>query len=227
MPSDFNTDWLNHTRDSKPMPHDNLDRVIALAGIYQAVHCVIQIARQGTTDTASMEPCIDSLFQVNAENVDAVFGEPGAVANGARLIVSSLTGVPERNLELTRYVVLLMKLERTLSGRPDLLTRIGEGIEAASLKREHFALLHPNLLAHFADLYSETLSQLDPRIVIRGESSHLRNPDNQNRIRALLLAGVRAARLWRQVGGTRWQILFKNKQILEDARRYINARSQT
>lgn len=205
------------------MPHDNLDRVIALAGIYQAVHCVLQIARKGTTDTASMEPCIHSLFQIDAENVDAVFGEPGAVATGARLIVSSVTGIPERNLELTRHVVLLMRLERTLSGRPDLLTRIGEGIDAASSKREHFALLHPNLLAHFADLYSETLSQLEPRIVIRGESSHLRNPDNQNRIRALLLAGVRAARLWRQVGGSRWQILFGNRRLLEDARGYLGA----
>lgn len=205
------------------MPHDNLDRVIALAGIYQAVNCVIQIAKYGTTDTETMEPCIHSLFQINADNVDAVFGEPGAVANGASQIVASLTGIPERNLEITRYVVLLMRLERNLSRRPDLLSRIGESIEAASSKREHFALLHPNLLAHFADLYSETLSQLDPRIIIHGDSSHLRNPDNQNRIRALLLAGVRAAMLWRQVGGSRWQILFKNKLILGDARRYLNA----
>lgn len=204
------------------MPHDNLDRVIALAGIYQAAHCVMQIARHGTADTDKMEPCIHSLFQVDAENVDAVFGEPGAVASGARQIIAQLTGQPERNLELTRYVVLLMRLERNLSKRPELLSRIGAGIDAAEAKREHFALLHPNILAHFADLYSETLSKLEPRILVQGESLHLRNPDNQNRIRALLLAGVRAAMLWRQIGGNRWQILFKNKLILADARRYVS-----
>jgi hypothetical protein len=48
------------------MSHDNLDRVIALAGIYQAVNCVMRIARHGSADTDAMEPCIYSLLQVNA-----------------------------------------------------------------------------------------------------------------------------------------------------------------
>ncbi len=207
------------------MPHDNQERIVALAGIYQAVNAVIRIARHGAADADAMEPCIYSLLQVDAERVEAVFGDPGAVANGARQIIAQLTGQPERSLEMTRYVVLLMRLERNLSRRPDLLSRISQGIAAAESKREHFALLHPNLLAHFADIYSENLSQLEPRIVVRGESMHLSNPDNQNRIRALLLAGVRAAMLWRQIGGSRWQILFKNKQILADARHYISAHS--
>ena len=203
------------------MPHDNLDRVIALAGIYQAVNCVMRVARNGSADTDAMEPCIYSLLQISAEDVNAVFGEPGAVANGARQIIAQLTGKPERNLELTRYVVLLMKLERTLACQPDLLARIGEGIESAQAKHEHFALLHPNMLAHLAGIYSDTVSHLEPRIIVRGDPLHLQNPDNQNRVRALLLAGIRAAMLWRQVGGTRWQILLKNKQILADARRYL------
>jgi high frequency lysogenization protein len=204
------------------MPHDNLDRVVALSGIYQAVNCVMRVARYGSADTEAMEPCIYSLLQINADDVNAVFGEPGAVANGARQIIAQLTGKPERNLELTRYVVLLMKLERTLAGRRDLLARIGEGVEAAQAKQEHFALLHPNMLAHLAEIYSETVSQLQPRIIVRGDPLHLQNPDNQNRVRALLLGGIRAAMLWRQVGGTRWQILLANKQILADARRYLD-----
>ena len=205
------------------MPHDNLDRLIALAGIYQAVNCVMRVARSGSADTDTMEPCIYSLLQVNADDVGAVFGEPGRVANGARQIIAQLTGKPERNLELTRYVVLLMKLERALAARPDLIARIGEGIEAAQAKQEHFALLHPNMLAHLAAIYTDTLSTLEPRIIVRGDPLHLQNPDNQNRVRALLLAGIRSAMLWRQVGGTRWQLLLKNKQILADARRYLNS----
>jgi high frequency lysogenization protein len=205
------------------MPHDNLDRVTALAGVYQAVNCVMRVARHGAADAETMEPCIHSLFQIDADNVDAVFGAPGALVNGARQIVAQLTGQPERTLEQTRYVVQIIKLERSLARRPDQLALISASIQEAAAKREHFALQHPNLLAHFADLYSNTLSHLEPRIMIRGEPLHLRNPDNQNRIRALLLAGVRSAMLWRQVGGTRWQILFKNKQILADARRYISS----
>ncbi len=204
------------------MAYDNQDRVIALAGIYQAVACVARIARTGSADTAALEPCIYSLFQVDAADVPAVYGPPGAVANGARQIVAQLTEQPERDLELTRYVVSVLKLERVLAGRPDVLGRIGRGIDAAQAKREHFALLHPNLIAHFADLYSETLSQLNPRIMVRGDSLHLQNPDNQGRVRTLLLAAVRSARLWRQVGGTRLQLLFGQKRLLQEARRYLD-----
>lgn len=203
------------------MAHDNQDRLTALAGIYQAVACVMRIARAGSADAAAMEPCIHSLFQVDAPTVAAVYGPAGAVANGARQIIAQLTGKPERNLELTRYVVSLLKLERNLARRPDLLARIGQGIEAADQKREHFALLHPNLIAHFAELYSETLSHLQPRILVRGEPLHLQNPDNQNRIRALLLAAIRSARLWRQVGGSRLQLLLGHKRLLQDARQYL------
>jgi high frequency lysogenization protein len=207
------------------MAHDSMDRVTALAGVYQAVNCVLRIARSGSAHAAAMEPCIYSLFQIDAESVPAVFGEPGALANGARQIVAQLTGKPERDLELTRHVVSVLKLERALSRRPDLLARIGQGIQEAASKREHFALLHPNLLAHLAGIYSETISQLQPRVVVRGEPLHLQNPDNQNRVRALLLGAVRAAMLWRQVGATRLQILIGHKRLLDDARRYLDQTS--
>lgn len=203
------------------MAHDNLERLAALAGLYQAAACVVRIARTGSADSAAMEPCIYSLFQVDAPTVPEVYGPPGAVANGARQIIAQLTGKPERDLELTRYAVNLLKLERSLSRRRDLLARIAQGIEAAARKREHFALLHPNLLAHLAEIYSDTLSQLQPRIMVRGQPLHLQNPDNQNRIRALLLAAVRSALLWRQIGGSRLQLLFSHKRLLQDARRYL------
>jgi high frequency lysogenization protein len=204
------------------MAHDDQDRVTALAGIFQSAACVMRIARTGSADAAAMEPCIYSLFQVDADSVPAVYGPPGAVANGARQIIAQITAKPDRNLELTRYVVTVLRLERALSSRPDLLERIGEGIQAAEAKREHFALLHTNLLAHFASLYSECLSSLSPRILVRGAAVHLENPDNQYRIRALLLAAVRSARLWRQLGGTKWQILFGRKRLLDAARRYLD-----
>ncbi len=208
------------------MAHDDQERVTALAGIYQAVACVVRIARTGSADTAAMEPCLYSLLQVDAADVPAVYGPPGAVANGARQIVAQLTGRPERDLELTRYVVSVLKLERSLSARPDLLGQIGQGIADAAVKAEDLPLLHPDILGHFANLYSEHLSPLSPRIMIRGVSNHLQNPDNQVRIRALLLAAIRSAMLWRQLGGTRWQILFGYKRLLAQARVYLDQASR-
>jgi high frequency lysogenization protein len=59
--------------------------------------------------------------------------------------------------------------------------------------------------------------------MVRGEPNYLQNPDNQNRIRALLLAGIRAAWLWRQMGGNRWRILFGRQQFLDAAQTYLRS----
>jgi len=208
------------------MAHDDQDRLTALAGIYQAVACVMRIARTGSADTAVMEPCIYSLFQIDAVNTAAVYGPPGAVANGARQLVAQLTGRPERDLELTRYVVSVIRLERKLSAEPELLQRIGEGIAGAAVLRENSPLLDPAILARFTDLYRETVSRLTPRIHVHGPATHLKNRDNEVRILALLLAAIRSARLWRQLGGSRWQILLGHKRLLMQARRYLDQASR-
>jgi high frequency lysogenization protein len=203
------------------MPHSDQDRLVALAAMYQAGLCVRRIATKGTVDTDLMEPCIYSLFQTDAANVPEVFGPPGVLAAGARELIGQLTGAQTRDLELTRYLVNLLKLERALSARKVMVGNIADGIEEARAKLDHFPMLHPNLLAHLADIYSRTVSQLQPRIMVRGEPVYLNNPDNQNRIRALLLAGIRAAWLWRQVGGSRWKILFGRQRLLDTARGYL------
>ena len=106
-----------------------------------------------------------------------------------------------------------------------LVAKIADGIEEARAKLEHFSMLHPNLLAHLAEIYSGTISNLQPRIMVRGEPSYLQNPDNQNRIRTMLLAGIRAAWLWRQVGGSRWTILLGRRRLLDSAEAYLRGSS--
>ena len=209
------------------MSYTDLDRLTAFAGVYQAAYCVRQIARQGTVDTRIMEPCIYSLFQLDTPTVAATFGPTGAVSSGARQIVAQLTaganGGPPRDQELLRTVVTIVKLERALADRRDMLEAIRAGIEAIAAGRGDQPLLDPALLASLATIYSDTISHLSPRIVVKGEPLHLKNQDNQHRIRSVLLAGIRAAMLWRQVGGRRWHILFRQRQLLESARKYLSS----
>lgn len=205
------------------MPYSDQDRIIALAGLHQAAHCVLRIANRGSVDIDQMEPCLYSLFQVDADDVPAVYGELGAVATGARQIIAQLTGQPERNMEMTRYVITLLKHERTLAGRGDMLAAIGEGIEGAREARGDAPLIDRDVIARFASLYSATISKLEPRIIVRGNPLYLQNEENQERIRALLLAGIRSAILWRQCGGRRMQILLGRRKLLDAARAYLSA----
>lgn len=209
------------------MTYSDSDRLIALAGLFQAIHCVMRVARHGTLDTSAAEPCIFSLFQVDADTVASVYGPPGAVGIGVRQIIDQMGGKPQRDLDLTRYAILVMKLEQRLAARPDLLRAIRTGIDEATVKLDHHALLDPVILSHLADTYAKNISILEPRILVRGEPLHLNNPDNQNRIRAFLLAAVRSAMLWRQAGGNRWRILFGRARLFEAARAYLDSRTVT
>jgi len=74
-------------------------------------------------------------------------------------------------------------------------------------------LLHENVLANLGEVYQNTISTLQPRIMVNGEQEYLSRPEIANKIRACLLAGVRSAILWRQCGGTRWKFLFYRKKI--------------
>lgn len=206
------------------MSHSDRDRLIALAGLHQAVHCMQRIANTGASDVEQMQPCIHSLFQIDATDVPAVYGEPGAVSAGARQIVSQITGQPKRDLELTRYVASLMRHERKLQKRPRMLADIGARMSAAAGARGDLPLLDPEIISGLAGIYSDTISMIEPRIIVRGNPLYLKNTENQERIRALLLAGIRSAMLWYQLGGSRLQLVLSRNKVLDEAQRYLKGR---
>ena len=57
--------------------------------------------------------------------------------------------------------------------------------------------------------------------MVSGEHMHLSKPENANRIRALLLAGIRAAVLWRQSGGNWFSLMLRRKSLAEETRRIL------
>jgi high frequency lysogenization protein len=77
------------------------------------------------------------------------------------------------------------------------------------------------VVARLADTYSQTISTLSPRIMVSGENNQLKNPENANRVRALLLAGIRSAVLWRQCGGRQWHLLLQRRKLIESARQLM------
>ena len=64
-----------------------------------------------------------------------------------------------------------------------------------------------------------TVSTLQPRVMVNGDPARLADGAIANQIRALLLAGMRSAVLWRQCGGTRLGLLFGRRKLATLARR--------
>ncbi len=201
------------------MLNNNDDRVIALAGILQAAHLVNRTAQHGMADQAALEASLGSVLKLDANSAREVFGGLTGIETGLRQIEQQIGR--ERNPLEQRYVINLMQLEPRLRARPDLLERIRDGVQQA----QELAVERPStgdeVVACLAETYSETVSTLSPRIMVTGEPNQLNRPEIANRIRALLLAGVRAAVLWHQCGGGRLKLLFQARKTVENARRLL------
>jgi high frequency lysogenization protein len=199
------------------------DRTLALAGMFQSVSLVAQTARHGMIEQAPFETVINSLFILDAATTADVYGDVSALRHGLQVITRQFSNkLNETEIEMMRYAIGLFTLEKKLSARKDLLNTIAEGLQQTERQREHFHNTHDNVIAALAEIYTNTISTLQPRILVAGEHSHLQNPDTANRVRALLLTGIRAAVLWRQSGGSRLQLLFKRKAIIAEAKRLLS-----
>nr|MBA3573317.1 DUF489 family protein [Pyrinomonadaceae bacterium] len=96
-----------------------------------------------------------------------------------------------------------------------MLDLLGTRLRAVQQQMPAEGFTDDSTLAAIASSYQETLSTLKFRIQVRGDARFLRDPEVANKVRAALLAGVRAALLWHQVGGRRWQLPFYRKRIVE------------
>jgi high frequency lysogenization protein len=198
------------------------DQTLALAGVTQAVSQVDNIARTGISDSEAFATSLHSLFVTDPDRTEDVYGGVQGVRPGLNGLRTQLGNDPrQRNIEQTRYLIALLHLERKLSKRPDMLEQIGRGLDNGRRQVEHFEITHPSVIASLADLYTKTISNLAPRIMVRGEEGHLNVTENADKIRALLLAGIRSAVLWRQSGGSRLKLLFRRRAYLEEAMRLL------
>lgn len=192
------------------------NQTIALAGIAQAAALAQQLATTGKADEEALSASIGSILKVDSDNVTDIYNGLQGVKLGLTELSHQLTGHKITNPEQARYAASLVFLERRLIDQPAMLKTISQGIEKASAQAEHFGLLHENVIASLGDLYHNTLSTLQPRIMINGQEEYLGHPNIVNKIRAVLLAGIRSALLWHQCGGSRWRfIIFRKKLQIE------------
>lgn len=200
------------------------EQVIALGAVFQAAILVDKLARSGQISEAPAACLLGSILERSPDDVLQIYG---GSTHQIRQGVQALQAMLERDTaslqrDALRYSMNLLVLERQLAKREDMLNVLGQRLEQASSQVEHFGIQHDNVAASFGSIYQDTLSTLRLRIQVHGDMRYLQQPDTANRIRALLLAGIRSARLWRQLGGHRWQMLVSRKKLLDATRSVLN-----
>jgi high frequency lysogenization protein len=196
------------------MNPSNDDRVLALAGLAQSLQQVRRIAETGQSENDAAQAVLDSVFRIDADSAAAVYGGGRALEPGLRALGDHLArrgGDPM----LPRLGLATVQLERRFSSEPNTLAAVANGIAAIAPQAETLGSTHPEVLAALGGLYADTISHLRPRIMVQGNPHYLGQPGVVSEIRALLLAAVRSALLWRQLGGSQWQFLFARRAMLD------------
>ena len=192
-------------------------RVIALAGVFQACSLVHAIANDGKCDNAAIESSLASVFRIDSDSAADTFGGLPGLKLGFESLSANLDSA-QRKLAVSQLVLGVLRLERKLSGRAEMLRELREGITSIQRQVDHVGVAHANVQSRLAELYSNTLSTLKPRIIVHGNPVQLADPKRVEQIRSLLLAAIRAAVLWRQVGGSQWRLLMRRSEYAMLAR---------
>lgn len=196
------------------------DRALALAGLLQAVHLVQQMAQTGQAESRPLGACIDSLFRFDAETPEAVFDGAAKLDVGLVRLVNQLEGGSGRDSAVTRMAMTVLHLERRFMGSRAAVEAVHDGLQDIARQREHWGPTHPTVLARLGELYAKELSPIGPRVLVQGNPVYLGQPDLVGEVRAALLAAIRAAVLWRQLGGSYWDFLFGRRALVQAAREW-------
>lgn len=196
------------------------NQTLALAGMFQAAVLVEALASGGECNRAALDCSIDSLFTFDAASPSEVFGDTTCLGIGFDALVDYLGGQARQSgRNVAYYVMSMLKLATRLQQLRPLADTLHKGLVKAERGQREFDLPREQMMGHLDRLYQDNISPLQPRIMVRGEPAHLRDAAVAARIRALLLAGIRAAVLWHQLGGSRWRLLIRRRQYVDAARR--------
>lgn len=202
------------------------NRALALAGVVQAAALVKNLAWQGSVNQDEFATCVYSIFQTHAPTVPAVYGEERKVLTGLQTL-GNLLSDDKRNkdAEIVRYTTAMLFLERLLVKNAKMLNTLQRGIDRAKSQALHFSNTHDNVIANLSSVYADTISTFKFRIHVHGNEMYLNTPNTVNKIRTILLAGIRSAVLWRQLGGSRWQLMFGKRALIQDVKDLIEEAS--
>jgi high frequency lysogenization protein len=203
------------------MKSQETSRIMALAAVCQAAELVRLIARKSTISDEQLKVMLNSITLVDADEPLQIYGSLTNLNLGYQVLCQQLGHQGKKDLEVTGYIMSALTLERKLANKPAALGQLADRINDLKRQLTHFDLLDTNTVANIANIYTDIISPLGRRIQVNGTEQFLKVESNQHKIRALLLSAVRAAVLWRQLGGKRRQLILSRQAIVNVAQQAI------
>ncbi|MGY1409268.1 MULTISPECIES: high frequency lysogenization protein HflD [unclassified Luteimonas] len=197
------------------------DRVLALAGLVQALKQVRRIADTGQADASVLATSLESVFRIDAASPEEVYGGARNLRPGLLLLRDYLTNEGD-DPQLPKLALAVTQLERRFVADDEVAERVHEGILAIRTEAERLGSSHPEVLSALGGLYAETVSQLRPKVMVQGNPHYLGQAGVVAEIRAILLSSLRSAVLWRQLGGSVWDVFLRKRALLQSIEGWLD-----
>lgn len=202
---------------------DKQAQTMAFAALSQCAQLAHNMAKNGTVDNAQWSVVINGLLCTTPNSYLDVYSPSSDLFLGYKTLLTQLSDSGEgRSIEITKYITGLISLERKLSASNQSISMMGQRLDQVKRQLHHFNINDDAVIANMASIYSDIISPLGAKIQITGTPAQLQQQAVQQKIRALLLAGVRAAVLWRQMGGKRRHLFFSRKELVRNAKQQLN-----
>lgn len=196
---------------------------LALAGVCQSAQLVKNLARTGKINQQAFEASLNSIVVTDPKETIDTYGGLNNLEIGLEVLGSQLNNkAGNKDSEMTRYIADLLGLERKLTANPNSLSELAKRIEHIKRQKMHSSLYESPMIANLASIYKDVISPLGSKIQVAGNPDILKQAGIQDKVRAVLLAGIRSAVLWRQLGGRRRNIIFQRNKILRVVQELLN-----
>ncbi len=198
------------------------NQVLALAAVVNCAELVSDIAVDGECDRVQRGVMLESIFSLDADSIDGIYGGRTNLIPGLQSLVNQFQPNKKLRADVAQYQMGLIQLQFQLMKNADAQSALRRGVKQIDGFREMSGNSIDGVIVNrLSTLYQDTLSHLKPRIIIRGNAANLAAQDKADSVRALLMAGVRAAVLWRQAGGSRWSLLLGRRATIQTARHMV------
>lgn len=199
-------------------------QTLALAGVFQSAALVDKLAKTGQIDSEALESSLKTILNLNPTSFEDVFGERDNIEFGLKHLNDALArngrGVSR---EILQYAMAIIAVQSKLSKQPELMDTLSRELDRAVEQHNYFNdYLHESVIAAAARCYQNSISKLNFRIRVTGNPVHLQDAKVAEKVRTLLLYGVRCALLWRQSGGRRWDFMINRQKLKSAAQAMLN-----
>ena len=195
-------------------------QLYSLAALYQSCNVISRIAWEGKYEEKEFLPLIKSILDVDSDDPLAIYQKPTSLKSGFEFLKKQVVDdIFTRSSETRRYISSIKDLVKRINTSSIIDEQFKKRIDR--LNETEYEKNTDDTVLEIGQLYKDTFSKLEPRIVISGDNQYLKEDLNAARIRTALMAAIRSVYLWKSCNGSNFKFFLFRKRYIKRIREII------